>query len=73
MSTLEPSVAAPVSAIPGIVAELRASYDAGVMRSLASRRTQLDQLRRMLTEQEDKILAALEIDLNKAPMEAYAT
>jgi len=61
------------SPISSIVADLRASFDAGILRTLESRRIQLDQLRRMLAEHEDKILAALEIDLNKAPMEAYAT
>lgn len=61
------------STIPAIVADLRQSFDAGVLRTLQSRRIQLDQLRRMLAEHEDKIMAALEIDLNKAPMEAYAT
>lgn len=67
-STIEPC-----AGISDIVAALRSSFDAGVLRTLEARRTQLDQLRRMLAEHEDTILAALEVDLNKAPMEAYAT
>ncbi len=42
------------------------------MRSLDARRTQLRQLRRMLIEREDTIMAAMVSDLGKPPMEAYA-
>ncbi len=63
----------PATGAAEIVASLRSSYDAGVMLALASRRTQLGQLQRMLVEHEDKILTALANDLHKAPMEAYAT
>ncbi len=56
-----------------IVASLRDSYNAGVLLTIQSRRAQLGQLQRMLSEHEDTILAALAADLHKAPMEAYAT
>ncbi len=59
--------------ISEIVSDLRQSYGAGVMLATSARRTQLGQLRRMLVENEDKFAAALELDLNKAPMEAYGT
>ncbi len=58
--------------IPEIVEALRTSFRSGVLRSLDSRRTQLRQLQRMLTEQEDAILRAMADDLGKPPMEAYA-
>ncbi|HEY4334174.1 MAG TPA: aldehyde dehydrogenase family protein [Ilumatobacteraceae bacterium] len=59
-------------AVTSIVQDLRVAYDAGVMRSLDARRTQLKQLRRMLVEAEAAILAAMVADLGKPPMEAYA-
>lgn len=66
-------VSAPASAtIPEIVDALRTSQRAGVLRTLESRRTQLRQLQRMLTEQEEPILRAMADDLGKPPMEAYA-
>ncbi len=64
---------APASAtIPEIVDALRTSQRAGVLRTIESRRTQLRQLQRMLTEQEEPILRAMAVDLGKPPMEAYA-
>ena len=66
-------VSAPASAkIPEIVDALRTSQRAGVLRTLESRRTQLRQLQRMLTEQEEPIMRAMADDLGKPPMEAYA-
>ena len=59
------------ASIPAIVAGLRDSYNNGAMRDIEARRTQLQQLRRMLVEQEGPILAALATDLRKPPMEAY--
>lgn len=61
------------ASIPAIVAGLRDSYNSGAMRDIEARRTQLQQLRRLLVEQEGPILAALATDLRKPPMEAYAT
>ncbi len=48
-------------------------FGAGVVRSLASRRAQLVQLRRMLVEQEDRLVDALTVDLGKPRIEAYTT
>jgi aldehyde dehydrogenase (NAD+) len=70
--TTSDTTADTVMSIPSLVDSLRSSYASGVMRDLESRRTQLRQLRRMLTEQEAQILAALAADLGKPPMEAYA-
>ncbi len=61
------------ASIPSIVAGLRDSYNNGAMRDIEARRTQLQQLRRLLVEQEGPILDALATDLRKPPMEAYAT
>ena len=60
------------TSIPEIVEDLRASQRRGVLRDLEARRTQLRQLQRMLTEQEEPILLAMATDLGKPPMEAYA-
>ncbi len=62
-----------VEQIPDIVEHLRTGFDAGVLRSLASRRAQLKQLRRMLVEQEDRLVDALAIDVGKPRIEAYTT
>lgn len=43
------------------------------MRSEAARVTQLTQLKRMLTEQQDRLADALATDLHKSPIESYAT
>jgi aldehyde dehydrogenase (NAD+) len=59
--------------IPEIVEALRESQRAGVLRTIDARKTQLRQLQRMLTEQEDALLRAVADDLGKPPMEAYAT
>ncbi len=58
--------------IPGIVDACREGFRAGVVRGRAARRTQLRQLRRLLVEREDDLLAALAEDLGKAPIESYA-
>jgi len=63
----------PVSDIAPIVARLRESAAAGIMRGEDARRTQLTQVKRMLTEQQDRFSAALASDLGKSPVEAYAT
>jgi aldehyde dehydrogenase (NAD+) len=52
---------------------VREGFQAGVLRTIESRRTQLVQLRRLLTEQEDVLVAALHADLGKPPTEAYLT
>ncbi len=65
--------ATPVADIPGKVAALRDAHRAGAMRDLPSRRVQLEQLKRLLVENEGAIVAALEADLCKPQIEAYAT
>jgi len=48
-----------IERIPGVVNGLRRGFHSGVLRTLASRRRQLVAMRRMLVEQEDRILDAL--------------
>ena len=79
-TTLPPRDAAPahVPATPdldatGLVARLRASFEAGRTRPLAWRREQLRALRKMLVEREAEILDALVADLGKPRLEAWAT
>ena len=51
---------------------MRDGFDEGLLRDVAARKAQLRQLRRLLDEQEDRLLAALAADLGKPPIEAYA-
>ena len=62
-----------VADIAPLVNQLREGFQAGVLRTIESRRTQLVQLRRLLTEQEDVLVAALHADLGKPPTESYLT
>lgn len=55
-----------------VVKRLRATFDRGRTRSLEWRVAQLDGLARMLTENEDRFIAALRDDLGKPEIEAYA-
>ncbi len=63
----------PIEDIPDIVERVRAGFETGLLRDLAARRTQLRQLRRLLTENEDRILDALAADFGKPPIETYTT
>lgn len=54
-------------------AELRASYDSGITRSLAFRRQQIEALAALLTENTDELCDALHQDLRKHPMAARAS
>ena len=62
-----------VEQIPEIVARVRGGFDAGALRTIASRSDQLAQLRRLLVEQEDRLVDALAIDVGKPRIEAYTT
>ena len=62
-----------VESIPGIVEKMRGGFDAGLLRTIASRRSQLEQLRRMLVEQEGRLVDALAVDVGKPRIEAYTT
>jgi aldehyde dehydrogenase (NAD+) len=59
--------------IPGTVARLRRTFDAGTTRPLDWRREQLQRMRTMLVEGEADLLAALHADLGKPPTEAWVT
>jgi aldehyde dehydrogenase (NAD+) len=54
------------------VAKLRLSFDGGRTRPLDLRLEQLARLRRLLVEREDEIIAALQQDVGKPAVEAYA-
>ena len=59
--------------ISDIVDGLRRGFAGGVLVDQAQRVTQLRQLRRLLEEQEERLVGALAADLGKPPVEAYAT
>ena len=59
--------------ISEIVERLRRGFADGVLVDQAQRVTQLRQLRRLLEEQEERLVGALAADLGKPPVEAYAT
>jgi aldehyde dehydrogenase (NAD+) len=52
--------------------QLRATFDSGRTRPIAWREAQLAGLRRMMEEAEDELLAALQADLGRPPVEAFA-
>ncbi len=60
-----------VAEVPEIVDRVRRGFEAGTLRTVESRVTQLRQLRRLLVEQEDRFVDALRIDLGKPAIEAY--
>ena len=62
-----------VATMGDTVGRLRSGFAEGVLAQPAQRITQLRQLRRLLVEQEDRLVAALAADLAKPPVEAYAT
>ena len=66
----EPSTPVDVAAV---VAHLREGARSGLLDGEAARVTQLRQLRRLLTEQRERLEAALASDLGKPPVEGYAT
>jgi aldehyde dehydrogenase (NAD+) len=55
------------------VKRVRAGFDDGLLRDVTARKAQLHQLRRLLVEQEDRLLAALAADMGKPPIEGYAS
>ena len=64
---------APTRSPASTVATLRATYRSGVTRPLAWRRRQLEQLARMLEENEGEFLEALRVDLGKPAVEGFIT
>ena len=55
------------------VMQLQTTFNLGVTRDLAWRVSQLNQLKRMLIEQQDHFLLALKADLNKSEQEAWSS
>ena len=62
-----------IDEIPAIVARLRASAAADVLVSEQARTVQLNQLRRLLHENEQRLALALQADLGKGSIESYST
>ncbi len=62
-----------VDRIPEIVQALREGFRSGVVRDIESRRGQLQQLRALFVEQEDRLIDALVADIGKPRLEAYIT
>lgn len=60
-------------AIERAMSELRASFEGGLTRPLDYRVDQLRALKRLLTEREDELLAALAEDLGKSALEGWMT
>ena len=56
-----------------LVAGLRTYFRSGTTADLSWRRQQLRQLRKMLTDNEERFLQALQQDLHKAPQEGFMT
>lgn len=59
--------------IPKLVAKLRDTFDSGHTRPHVWRKQQLKQMKTLLREGEDELARALQEDLGKAPIEAWAT
>ena len=59
--------------IAKLVAKLRDTFDSGHTRPHAWRKQQLKQMKALLREGEDELTRALQEDLGKAPIEAWAT
>ncbi|HVV35302.1 MAG TPA: aldehyde dehydrogenase family protein, partial [Acidimicrobiales bacterium] len=57
----------------GLVGELRTTFNAGVTRPLAWRHAQLSQMEKMLVENEDEFVAALQADVGKPSIEGWLT
>lgn len=57
---------------PDALAPLRAAFNRGKTRPLAFRRQQLEALRRLISENEERLFEALSKDLGKPQVEAYA-
>jgi len=58
--------------IPGIVDKLRKSFDAGRTRPLEWRRAQLKAMKALVRERGDELVEALQADLRKPTLEAWA-
>lgn len=63
----------PLDGIAGKVQRVRTTFDTGVTQPIDWRLDQLATLRRLLTDGESELLAALHADLRKPPIEAWAT
>jgi len=70
-AVLAPSAPSPIVDIPGLVRDLRRTFDSGRTRSLAWRDAQLARLDTLLEERKDTLLQALTSDLGKSRFEGW--
>jgi aldehyde dehydrogenase (NAD+) len=69
---LRPVPSTPLDLIPGLVEKLRKSFEAGRTRPLEWRRSQLKALKALVRERGDELVEALQADLRKPTLEAWA-
>ena len=69
---LRPVPSTRLDVIPGVVEKLRRGFDSGRTRPLEWRRAQLRALKTMIHERGDELVAALQADLRKPTLEAWA-
>lgn len=69
MADATPLKYTPLGEIPGVVASVRAAFDAGTTRPLAWRRAQLRALRTLVEENSGAFTAALQADLRRPEFE----
>jgi aldehyde dehydrogenase (NAD+) len=68
-----PSTTTDLGEIPGLVASVRDSFQSGRTRTVEWRQRQLDGLLRVLEEDGDRLVAAMQADFGKPTVEAHAT
>ncbi len=62
-----------IQEVPAIVSRLREAFDSGITRPIAWRKKQLQQLKKLLKENEDALCEALNKDLGKSPFESWSS
>jgi len=67
------SQSGPLASIAGKVQKLRDTFASGHSKDIEWRTTQLQQLKAMMVEQEEKFMSALKLDLNKCELEAWTS
>ena len=62
-----------IQEVPATVSRLRDTFDSGITRPVAWRKKQLQQLKKLLKENEDALCEALNKDLGKSPFESWSS
>lgn len=71
-SPLRPVPSTDVERIPGLVSDLRKTFESGRTRPLGWRRQQIGRLRELVRDHGDELVEALRADLRKPSLEAWA-